>query len=97
MNVQRLIAIAAILVNGAILLACNPSEQQAAPEVAPTACALVDGEVTSNLIAAGHVVAFERGTWSIDGQVVGSAAAEDEDFSACGAPTLIAAVVEAQP
>lgn len=65
-------------------------------------CAVFDGVVAQNLITAGHDIAFSStpdgsGRWTVDGVYVGSAPAEDVDFTACGPVSVMDAVVEAQP
>jgi hypothetical protein len=89
-----------VLVIALMLVAALFDAREAVTEAAPTtpvACTLVDFEVATNLEASGRDLQFGAGTWTLDGEVIGRTEAEDEDFTACGDPALIAAVEEAQP
>ena len=65
----------------------------------PAGCAMVDGPVVAALLDAGHAMDYRPdGTWTMDGTVVGHAAAEGSLFHACTTdPATLDAIRSAQP
>lgn len=112
-NLLRLTVLATLTLNTVLLaVGCSSTEpiagQQEMPSTTNSTCAFVDGEVLTNLSEAGAALDFDgrTGAWTMwerstdpieSGVLIGHSAAEDVDFIACGDPTLISIVEEAQP
>lgn len=68
----------------------------ASADTPPARCAEFTAQVADGLIAAGHSIAYSgNGDWHVDGELVGRAAAEDVDFTACGSPRVMDAIAAA--
>jgi hypothetical protein len=95
------VAAAAVLAGLALSWGSGP-EPVTVAQAERVTCAVFDGVVAENLVTAGHDIAFSSNTdgsgrWTVDGVYVGTAPAEDVDFTACGPVAVMRAVVEAQP
>ncbi len=100
--IRTAIAVLIAFTSGAALTAAVYSTDTDSTPVAATTCTTVDGDTLAALIADGVSVDFDRavptydyGTWTVAGEIVGSAATEDEGFTACGSSAVITLIASA--